>query len=203
MSMQPPKDPDDLTDPPFYLPQFEEAYQYIITEYYVAPRDIGLFIPCAVRKPYSTSPSHKLFHKLFDEVFPDKSKYHVVIFGTCGTVPSELELMYPFAHYHYMLGNVKDQKIKDDFLRIETTRLCGYLEKTKDTYTYRIAYCIGLFRKAMEQAVTQTGIPVEIYPTDPVIDKLYDADCPFPEGSLSMQAYLDEFKEALTKMRDR
>ena len=203
MSMQPPKDPDDLTDPPFYLPQFEEAYQYIITEYYVAPRDIGLFIPCAVRKPYSTSPSHKLFHKLFDEVFPDKSKYHVVIFGTCGTVPSELELMYPFAHYHYMLGNVKDQKIKDDFLRIETARLCGYLEKTKDTYTYRIAYCIGLFRKAMEQAVTQTGIPVEIYPTDPVIDKLYDADCPFPEGSLSMQAYLDEFREALIKLRDR
>jgi archaeosine synthase len=203
MSMQPPKDPDDLTDPPFYLPQFEEAYQYIITEYYVAPRDIGLFIPCAVRKPYSTSPSHKLFHKLFDEVFPDKSKYHVVIFGTCGTVPSELELMYPFAHYHYMLGNVKDQKIKDDFLRIETARLCGYLEKTKDTYTYRIAYCIGLFRKAMEQAVTQTGISVEIYPTDPVIDKLYDADCPFPEGSLSMQAYLDEFKEALIKLRDR
>ncbi len=203
MSMQPPKDPDDLTDPPFYLPQFEEAYQYIITEYYVAPRDIGLFIPCAVRKPYSTSPSHKLFHKLFDEVFPDKSKYHVVIFGTCGTVPSELELMYPFAHYHYMLGNVKDQKIKDDFLRIETARLCGYLEKTKDTYTYRIAYCIGLFRKAMEQAVTQTGIPVEIYPTDPVIDKLYDADCPFPEGSLSMQTYLDEFREALIKLRDR
>ena len=201
--MKPPEDPTDLTEPPFYLPQFEEAYQYIINEYHVAERDIGLFIPCAVRKPYSSSPSHKLFHKLFEEVFPDESKYHVVIFGTCGTVPSELELMYPFAHYHYMLGNVRDQKIKDDFLRIETARIAGYLEKTKDTYTYRIAYCIGLFRRAMEQAVRQTGIPVEIYPTNPVIDKLYDADCPFPEGSLSMQEYLDEFRAALTEMRDR
>ncbi|HKM42153.1 MAG TPA: DUF5591 domain-containing protein [Methanocorpusculum sp.] len=201
--MKPPEDPTDLTEPPFYLPQFEEAYQYIINEYHVAERDIGLFIPCAVRKPYSSSPSHKLFHKLFREVFPDDSKYHVVIFGTCGTIPSELELMYPFAHYHYMLGNVKDQKIKDDFLRIETARIAGYLEKTKDTYTYRIAYCIGLFRRAMEQAVRQTGIPVEIYPTNPVIDKLYDADCPFPEGSLSMQEYLDEFRAALTEMRDR
>ncbi len=201
--MKPPEDPTDLTEPPFYLPQFEEAYQYIINEYHVAERDIGLFIPCAVRKPYSSSPSHKLFHKLFEEVFPDESKYHVVIFGTCGTVPSELELMYPFAHYHYMLGNVRDQKIKDDFLRIETARIIGYLEKTKDTYTYRIAYCIGLFRRAMEQAVRQTGIPVEIYPTNPVIDKLYDADCPFPEGSLSMQEYLDEFRAALTEMRDR
>ncbi len=201
--MRPSEDQNDLTEPPFYLPQFEEAYQYIINEYHVAERDIGIFIPCAVRKPYSSSPSHKLFHTLFGEVFPDKSRYHVVIFGTCGTVPSELELMYPFAHYHYMLGNVKDQKIKDDFLRIETARIAGYLEKTKDTYTYRIAYCIGLFRRAMEQAVKQTGIPVEIYPTNPVIDKLYDADCPFPEGSLSMQEYLDEFRAALTEMRDR
>ena len=87
--MKPPRDDNDLTDPPFYLPQFEEAYQYIIGKYEIAPRDIGIFIPCAVRKPYSKSPSHKLFHKLFGEVFPDKSKYHVTIFGTCGTVPAE------------------------------------------------------------------------------------------------------------------
>lgn len=205
---------NDLTDPPFYLQQFEDAYQYIIQKYEISPRDIGIFIPCAVRKPYSDSPSHKLFHRLFDDVFStnnkydvaDKhlatSKYHVTIFGTCGTVPAELELMYPFAHYHYMLGNVKDQKIKDDFLEIETRRLIGYLKKTKDTYKYRIAYCIGLFRRAMEAAVEATGIPVEIYPTQPIIDKLYDADCPFPEGSLSMQAYLDEFRNALAEMRD-
>ncbi|HJJ71877.1 MAG TPA: DUF5591 domain-containing protein [Methanocorpusculum sp.] len=201
--MRPPSDENDLTDPPFYLPQFEEAYRYIIDKYEIAPRDVGIFIPCAVRKPYSASPSHQLFNKLFAQVFPDSSKYHVTIFGTCGTVPAELELMYPFAHYHYMLGNVKDQKIKDDFLEIETRRLIGYLEKTRATYTHRIAYCIGVFRRAMEAAVEATGINVEIYPTQPVIDKLYDADCPFPEGSLSMQAYLDEFREALTEMRDR
>jgi len=201
--VKPPENPNDLTDPPFYLPQFEEAYQYIINKYEIAPRDIGIFIPCAVRKPYSTSPSHKLFHKLFDEVFPDPEKYHLTIFGTCGTVPAELELMYPFAHYHYMLGNVKDQKIKDDFVQIETRRLCGYLQKTKNTYHYRIAYCIGLFRRAMENARLETGIPIDIYPTQPVIDKLYDADCPFPEGSLSMQEYLNEFKMALTELRDR
>jgi len=201
--VKPPEDANDLTDPPFYLPQFEKAYQYIINEYTIEERDIGIFIPCAVRKPYSTSPSHRLFHKLFDEVFPDSNKYHIVIFGTCGTVPAELELMYPFAHYHYMLGNVKDQKIKDDFVKIETKRLCGYLRKTEKTYRFRIAYCIGLFRRAMENAVEETGIPVDIYPTQPVIDKLYDADCPFPEGSLSMQEYLNEFKLALTEMRDR
>ncbi|MCQ2376434.1 MAG: DUF5591 domain-containing protein [Methanocorpusculum sp.] len=200
--MKPQYDENDLTDPPFYLPQFEQAYRYIIDEYEVAPRDTAVFIPCAVRKPYSTSPSHKLFHKVFDEVFAGPDEYHVVIFGTCGTVPAELELMYPFAHYHYMLGNVKDQKIKDDFLKIETDRVAGYLTKTKNTYKKRIAYCIGLFRRAMQQGSEKAGVPVEIYPTQPVIDKLYDADCPFPEGSLSMQAYLDEFKDALIRIRD-
>ena len=115
MSVHPPDNAQDLTDPPFYLPQFEAAYRYIIEEYTVFPRETAIFIPCAVRKPYSSSPSHQLFHRLFAEVSPDPAAYHVVIFGTCGTVPAELELMYPFAHYHYMLGNVKDQRIKDDF----------------------------------------------------------------------------------------
>ena len=192
----------DLTEPPFYLPQFEQAYRYIIDEYLVQSRETAIFIPCAVRKPYSQSPSHKLFHGMFHDVFPDQGRYHVVIFGTCGTVPAELELMYPYAHYHYMLGNVKDQRIKDDFLRIETQRLIGYLEKTRFTYEKRIAYCIGIFRAAMEAATAETKIPVEIYPTRPVIEKLYDADCPFPEGSLSMQEYLDEFRAALIRVRD-
>ncbi|MDR0981463.1 MAG: DUF5591 domain-containing protein [Methanocalculaceae archaeon] len=192
----------DLTEPPFYLPQFEQAYRYIIDEYTIAPRETAVFIPCAVRKPYSQSPSHKLFHQMFGEVFPDTDLYHVIVFGTCGTVPAELELMYPYAHYHYMLGNVRDQRIKDDFLRIETRRIVGYLEKTRFTYEKRIAYCIGIFRAAMEAAVAETRIPIEIYPTRPVIDKLYDADCPFPEGSLSMQEYLDEFRAALIRVRD-
>ncbi|HJK67920.1 MAG TPA: DUF5591 domain-containing protein, partial [Methanocorpusculum sp.] len=76
----------DLTEPPFYLPQFEQAYRYIIDEYWVQPRETAIFIPCAVRKPYSKSPSHKLFHGMFHDVFPDQGRYHVVIFGTCGTV---------------------------------------------------------------------------------------------------------------------
>ena len=62
----------DLTEPPFYLPQFEQAYRYIIDEYLVQPRETAIFIPCAVRKPYSQSPSHKLFHGMFHDVFPER-----------------------------------------------------------------------------------------------------------------------------------
>ena len=190
----------ELLDPPFYLPAFEEAYRFIIEEYPIPKREIAIFIPCAVRKPYSASPSHRLFHRIIDSVL-EPDRYHLVIFGTCGTVPAELELMYPFAHYHFMLGNVKDERVKKDFLKIETYRLSGYLEKTRNTYTKRIAYCIGIFRQAMVQACEQTETDMVLLPSNPLIERMYDADCPFPEGSLSMQEYIEEFRAGLESLR--
>jgi archaeosine synthase len=185
-----------IYDPPFYRAEFEEAFQYIVNDYYIPPREIAIFIPCALRKPYSSSPSHKLFHRIIDEALtPDR--YHLVIFGTCGVVPSELELMFPYRHYQYMLGKCTATTVLEDFHRIETKRLLKYLEKTKDTYQVRIAYCIGPFRRAMEAACEQCGIEVVILPSQPVIAKLYDIDCPFPEGSLSMEEYIAEFSRGL------
>lgn len=191
-----------LTQPPFYLPEFEAAYRYIIDDYDVKPRDIAIFIPCAVRKPYSTSPSHRIMRKIIEEVLkPDT--YHIVIFGTCGIVPSELETMYPFAHYQYMLGKVKDKKIQDDFLRIETDRVAGYLSKTKNTYKRRIAYCIGPFRESLIRGSQKSGVIIDsILPGQDVIDKVMELDCPFQEGSLNMDEYLLEFYQGLIRMRD-
>ena len=192
-----------LTDPPFYLPEFEQSYRYIIDEYEVAPKKIAIFMPCAVRKPYSASPSHQLIRMIIGQVF-DGSQYHVVIFGTCGIVPAELEAMYPYAHYRYMLGKCKDPKILDDFLRIETDRVAGYLEKTRDTYSYRIAYCIGLFREALIRGSEKAGVNVDlILPTRDMINRVVEeGDCVFEEGSLSMDEYLGEFTNELIQFRN-
>jgi archaeosine synthase alpha-subunit len=192
-----------LTDPPFYLKEFEQSYRYIIDEYDVAPKEIAIFMPCAVRKPYSASPSHQLIRMIIGQVF-DESQYHVVIFGTCGIVPAELEEMYPYAHYKYMLGKCKDPKILDDFLRIETDRVAGYLEKTKDTYTYRIAYCIGLFREALIRGSEKSGVKIDlILPTRDMINKVVEeGDCVFEEGSLSMDEYLGEFCNEMIRFRN-
>ncbi len=192
---------DALTDPPFYLPEFEEAFRYIVGEYDIKPGKIGIFIPCAVKKPYSTSPSHRLFRKVIDSVL-EPGDYRIIIFGTCGTVPAELEKMYPYAHYHYMLGNCPDIRIKDDFLRIETHRIATFLERTKTCYQKRIAYCIGIFREAMIMGSIRSGIPVDLLlPTNPTIERLRDIDCPFPDGSLSMQEYIEEFRSGLLHMK--
>ena len=191
----------EIFDPPFYRKEFEDAYRFIIDEYAVAPREIALFLPCAVRKPYSQSPSHRLFRRIIDEVL-NPADYHIVIFGTCGTVPAELECIYPFCNYHYMLGRTTNERIRRDFHRIEVYRLKGYLEKTRDTYRHRLAYCIGPFRKAMVEASKESGIAVDLLPSDPMIERLYDIDCPFPEGSLSMQGYIDEFREGLVRIAE-
>src|SRR5512136_1319063 len=192
-----------LTDPPFYLPEFEKSYRYIIDEYHVAPREIAIFMPCAVRKPYSASPSHQLIRSVIGQVL-EPGDYHIVIFGTCGIVPAELEEMYPYAHYQYMLGKCKDKKTLDDFLRIETGRVAGYLTKTRDIYRYRIAYCIGLFREALIQGSEEAGVTFDmILPTRDMIHKVIEeGDCVFEEGSLSMDEYLGEFCDRLITFRN-
>lgn len=192
-----------LTGPPFYLPEFEKSHRYIIDEYPVAPRKIAIFVPCAVRKPYRASPSHQLIRSVISQVLPP-SDYHLVIFGTCGIVPAELEEMYPFAHYSYMLGKCKDQEVLDDFLRIETGRVAAYLTKTRHLYSYRIAYCIGLFRKALVRGSEESGVPFDlILPSRDMINKVIEeGDCIFEEGSLSMDEYLGEFCDRLITFRN-
>ncbi len=192
-----------LTDPPVYLPEFESSYRYIIDEYEVTPREIAIFIPCAVRKPYSTSPSHQLIRMIISQVLAP-SQYHIVVFGTCGIVPAELEEMYPYAHYRYMLGKCTDETIRQDFLRIETERVAGYLEKTRYVYRYRIGYCLGLFRKALVLGSEQAGIPIDLLlPSRDRIKKIIEEEeCAFQEGSLSMDEYLGEFCEALIRFRN-
>ncbi|MGB8218950.1 MAG: DUF5591 domain-containing protein [Methanoregula sp.] len=202
---EPQKDPEKpfLTGPPFYLEEFEQSYRYIIDEYEVAPKDIAIFMPCAVRKPYSTSPSHQLIRMIISQVL-DESRYHIVIFGTCGIVPSELETMYPYAHYKYMLGKCNDDKVKEDFLTIETDRVAGYLEKTRHVYKYRIAYCIGLFREALIRGSEKSGVKIDLLlPTKNLINRVIEEEeCRFQEGSLSMDEYLGEFCDGLVRFRN-
>ncbi|MEN6341088.1 MAG: DUF5591 domain-containing protein [Methanospirillum sp.] len=189
-----------LLDPPFYMDEFEEAFRFVLEDYRLPARPLAIFIPCAVRKPYSTSPSHRLFHAVLDRVL-EPGEYQLLIFGTCGVVPAELERMYPFAHYRYMLGNVHDARVRRDFLEIETYRLAAFLTATRDLYEKRAAYCIGLFREAMVRAVARSGVPLDLLlPSDPEIRRVYDPDCPFPEGSLSRAEYLAELEHGLAAL---
>jgi archaeosine synthase len=189
------------TIPSFYHPAFEDAYQFIIRHYPVPHRDICIFLPCALKKPYSTSPSHMKFNELISGCMQEND-YHIVVFGTCGVVPRELERMYPFTHYKFNLGRCNSTRIKNDFLTIETARLEAYLVKTRHCYTARIAYCLGDFREAMKAAVERTGISMRILPSDALIAEQMRDDGAFRQGSLNMDKYLAEFKNVLRTLKN-
>jgi len=187
--------------PPFFRPEFEEAFGFIIRDYAVRPSEMAVFLPCSVHKPYSTSPSHRKFDEVIASSVPAGTA-HVVVFGTCGVVPRELELMYPYASYRYNLGRCTDPLVHRSFLRIETVRIAAYLEKTRDLYGRRVAYCLGDFRTAMTAALERTGVPITLAPTDETIAAWRNPAARFPDGSLSSPAYLADFEKAL-KEADR
>jgi archaeosine synthase len=60
-----------------------------------------------------------------------------------------------------------------------------------------------LFRESMVEACQRTGVGMDLLlPTMPTIERLRDIDCPFPDGSLSMREYIDEFREGLCRIGD-
>lgn len=97
-----------------------------------------------------------------------------------------------------MMGKCNVAKIKRDFIKIESERLAAYLEKTRDNYKHRIAYCIGDFRTAMEKAVEMVDIEVDIVPRQSTIRKMIQPDKPFIYNSLSSREYLQDLSDAIT-----
>lgn len=182
-------------------PDMERANEWIVSEYEIPSRKICIFVPCSKKKPYHESPSHRKFDELiFSMLVPDD--VHVVTFGTCGVVPRELDVEYPFMNYSFMMGQCNVAKVKRDFLKTETKRIAEYLERTKDNYDYRIAYCIGDFREAMVRAAEQTQIPVDIVPRAETIERNIQPNKKFIYNSLSCADYLSDFSEAILRAMD-
>jgi len=197
--IQPPEPGDIISGPSFYHPAFEAAHRFIIKQYMPPTREICIFLPCSMKKPYSASPSHIVFQEIIRTALPEE-RCHTVVFGTCGVVPGELERMYPYAHYRYMLGKCSSERVRRDFLAIETGRLEAYLGKTRTTYQRRVAYCLGSFREAMQEASDRTGIEVVLCPSEATIEEHMRPGLRFSQGSLHMDAYLEDLRTALRKI---
>ena len=178
------------------------ANEWILNEYEPPQRDLCIFVPCSKKKPYHKSPSHRIFDRIiFGLVEPEK--VHVVVFGTCGITPRELDTEYPFMDYQFMLGKCNVAKVKRDFIRMESQRLSQYLEKTRDNYRHRIAYCIGDFRRSMELAVRMSGIDVTIVPRDSTVNAQVQPEKKFIYGSLNQASYLQDLSDAIASFADK
>jgi predicted RNA-binding protein len=182
-------------------PDMVRANEWILSDTYAAPkRDYCVFVPCAKVKPYHLSPSHKMYDRIiFSILTPEET--HIVTFGTCGITPRELDEEYPFMDYEFMLGRCNVASVKDEFVRNESKKLARYLEKTRDCYKHRVAYCIGDFRKAMEKALTMTDVAVDIVPKQATLEASVQPNKPFKFGSLSRKPYLQDLSDSLTSLK--
>ena len=63
--------------PPFFRPEFEEAFRFIVGAYAVRPSELAVFLPCSVQKPYSTSPSHRKFDEVIAAAVPAGKAHEV------------------------------------------------------------------------------------------------------------------------------
>ncbi|HMK47435.1 MAG TPA: DUF5591 domain-containing protein [Methanocella sp.] len=177
-------------------PDMIRANEWILHEYEAPIRKYCVFVPCAKFKPYHKSPSHTMYDRIiFSILKPEET--HIVVFGTCGVTPRELDTEYPFMNYEFMLGRCDVASVKDEFIRNESGRLAAYLEKTRRNYTHRIAYCTGDFRKAMQKALTLTDIPVAIAPESMTLEANVQTGKHFKYGSLSRRPYLQDLSDLL------
>jgi predicted RNA-binding protein len=182
-------------------PDMARANEWILSDKYIAPvRDFCIFVPCAKHKPYHLSPSHVMYDRIiFSILKPEET--HIVVFGTCGVTPRELDEEYPFMDYEFMLGRCDVVSVKEEFVRNESKKLARYLEKTRDNYKHRVAYCMGDFRKAMEKALTMTDIKVCIVPKPETMEANIQPDKLFKYGSLSRKPYLQDLSDTLTSLK--
>lgn len=184
-----------------YHPDMVRANEWILREYEAPDRELCIFLPCAKKKPYHESPSHKKFDRIIFELLKPED-VHIVTFGTCGVAPRELDTQYPFMHYKFMMGKCNVTQVKRDFIRIESERLASYLEKTRKNYRHRIAYCIGDFRTAMEKACEMVDLEVEIVPKESTIQKMLQPQKKFIYNSLSSKEYLQDFSDTISEVME-
>ncbi|TAJ43811.1 archaeosine synthase subunit alpha [Methanofollis fontis] len=132
-----------------------------ICERYRPPRnDIAVLLPCAARKPYSSSQSHQRF------VAAVGGRAHeVIITSPLGVVPRELEAIYPAGHYDVPVTGYWDRE--------ECAVLSDILVRYLRAHPYGriIAHLEGGALQVAEMAAEICGIEMECtvvgHPTSP------------------------------------
>ena len=124
-----------------------------IQERYTPPDlDILLLLPCAARKPYSTSQSHQKFILSLGKY--RKFVHEVILTSPLGIVPRELELTYPAAHYDTAVTGHWDEE--------EKAWVSGCLEAYLSKYRYKavVAHVEGAYREICERVASKLGIEI-------------------------------------------
>ncbi len=147
-------DERNLTHPHYRI------WQDYFVRFYKVPevKDTILFLPCAFRKPYSQSRTHREILKRIKNLhfYP---RLHQVMISNPGVIPREFEGKYPFKDYDWPEWEETDQ-IKKRYTEVITQRIEDYL----GLHSYRKV--LSYFKPdsesfiALKKACKNLGIPL-------------------------------------------
>lgn len=140
-------------------PHFE-VWQDYFQRFYKKPDDktVLLFVPCAFKKPYSKSETHKAIYGTLRNIAGTK-KVHMVVVSNPGVVPIEYDNYYPFNSYDWPEWDETPEVMKE-YAKVVKERVKGYLKAQK----YEKYYCFLKYSetyKAVQEAAKELGIKIE------------------------------------------
>lgn len=152
---------DFIGEESFHRP-IVSIYSRKIKEQYLPPKvKVILFLPCAAKKPYSTSPSHKEFLKTIrSAVSYGRYKLHeVMVTSPFGLVPRELETTPPTVNYDITVtGHWSERELAHTADTIKS-----YLKKQRRRKEPKVLLHLeGGYLKATKRALEEVKLPYEV-----------------------------------------
>ena len=151
-------------------PYFNVWHDYIVKVYQPPSiKKYALFLPCASRKPYSKSKTHRAIISRLMRL-KDYAKIHQIMISNAGVIPREFENEYPFTSYDWEEWR-ETEEIQKEYYEVTRERLENYLREKKKRYKVFFAYLKpdSLSYKALMDAAKNVGVRV----VDCVDHKLY------------------------------
>lgn len=107
---------------------YYEIWQDYFQRFYTPPKvkDTILFLPCAFRKPYSQSKTHREILKRIQNLH-FYARLHQVMISNPGVIPREFESKYPFAHYDWPEWQ-ETADLKKRYTEVTQKRIEAYLK---------------------------------------------------------------------------
>ncbi len=124
-----------------------EIWQDYFARFYEPPKikDTILFLPCAFRKPYSQSKTHReILKKITNLHF--YARIHQVMISNPGVIPREFESKYPFNAYDWPEWE-ETEDIKKRYIEVTQKRIENYLK------AHKYKKCLCYFKPASESYI--------------------------------------------------
>jgi len=136
-----------------------DVWQDYINRWYSPPEGMRvlLFLPCAFKKPYSESETHKAIAGALNRAGA-RGRLHEVMLSNAGVIPREFEDCYPFNAYDWD-EKLETPEVKERYIEVTARRIGDYL-KAHSSYYDRITCYLRYDSesyKALEIACKKAG----------------------------------------------